>query len=101
MNVIREFTTTQSNYKSNLVFQIVFILLLLICTINSTIQAHETIEEAKAAKHVHIKKYYKKLQKQDGAIRLIGGRSEYEGENNKKKISSKYFNVAYKFGDSS
>lgn len=42
--------------------------------------AHTSVEEAKAAKHSSIKKYHKKLKKQDGAIRLIGGSGEHEGK---------------------
>lgn len=41
--------------------------------------AHTTVEEAKAAKHSSIKKYHKKLKKQDGAIRLFGGSADHEG----------------------
>lgn len=42
--------------------------------------AHTTVEEAKAAKHSSIKKYQKKLKKQDGAIRLIGGSGDHDGK---------------------
>lgn len=42
--------------------------------------AHKTVEEAKAAKHNSIKKYHKKLRKQDGAIRMIGGSGDHEGK---------------------
>lgn len=46
----------------------------------SASMGHTTVEEAKAAKHSSIKKYHKKLKKQDGAIRLIGGSGDHEGE---------------------
>lgn len=69
MIVISDFNT--------ILIQLILVLQILLVIFCS---AHETIEEAKAAKHATIKKYYKKLRKQDGAIRLIGGRNEYEGE---------------------
>lgn len=41
---------------------------------------HLTVEEAKTVKHNSIKKYHKKLKKQDGAIRLVGGENDFEGD---------------------
>lgn len=40
---------------------------------------HRTIDAAKINKHNSAKKHWKKLKKQDGAIRLVGGRNEHEG----------------------
>lgn len=40
---------------------------------------HRTIDAAKINKHLSAKKHWKKLKKQDGAIRLVGGRNEHEG----------------------
>lgn len=55
--------------------------------------AHKTIEEAKAAEHSHVKKYHKKLKKQDGAIRLVGGEGDYEGNKLTTKFNQKSIEV--------
>lgn len=55
---------------------------ILLYVIISAALAHTSVEEAKAAKHGSIKKYHKKLKKQDGAIRLVGGSDDHEGEKN-------------------
>lgn len=52
----------------------------LIFTLIHLSTAHSTIEEAKAVKYSAIKKHHKRLNKQDGAIRLVGGEGEFEGE---------------------
>lgn len=42
--------------------------------------AHTTLEEAQQINHSPAKKYSKKLRKEDGAIRLVGGSNDYEGK---------------------
>lgn len=69
------------NGKS-LVLPMVLVLLLpwlfeFVCGEQQTITA--TNELSKVVKHDFPKKHWKRLKKQDGAIRLVGGRSEHEG----------------------
>lgn len=40
---------------------------------------HSTLEEAKQINASPARKYKKKLRKEEGAIRLVGGSNEYEG----------------------
>lgn len=42
--------------------------------------AHRTIEEAKEERASLVKKYFKKLKKHEGAIKLVGGRTDNEGD---------------------
>lgn len=41
--------------------------------------AHRTLDEAKAARERLVKKHMKRLRKEEGAIKLVGGANEYEG----------------------
>ena len=38
------------------------------------------LEEARLHRENLVKKYLKKLKKEDGAIKLVGGRGDFEGE---------------------
>lgn len=40
---------------------------------------HRTLDEAKAARERLVKKHLKRLRKEEGAIKLVGGANEYEG----------------------
>lgn len=62
-------------FNCKIVFRVLLLHALIIVSLG-----HTSVEEAKEAKHSSIKKYHKKLKKQDGAIRLIGGLGEHEGE---------------------
>lgn len=42
--------------------------------------AQATSEISNAVNHDYPKKHWKRLRKQDGALRLVGGRNEHEGE---------------------
>lgn len=52
----------------------------LYCELLSFVRSHSTLEEAQQINHSPAKKYKKKLRKEDGAIRLVGGLNDYEGE---------------------
>lgn len=60
----------------------VFSFALLLHVLIAVSMAHTSVEEAKAAKYSSVKKYHKKLKKQDGAIRLVGGSGDHEGKRN-------------------
>lgn len=66
-------------FNSKLCARALILLAIIFHLFISTSLSHSTLEEAKAAKHSSIKKYHKKLKKQDGAIRLIGGIGDHEG----------------------
>lgn len=46
----------------------------------SSFAGSETPEEAKKRKAWLVKKHIKRLKKVEGAIKLVGGRGEYEGK---------------------
>lgn len=50
------------------------------CELLSFVRSHSTLEEAQRIHHSPAKKYKKKLRKEDGAIRLVGGLNDFEGE---------------------
>lgn len=55
--------------------------LLLIVTFLVTVQCvHRTLDEAKEARQRLVKKYIKRLKKEEGAVKLVGGAHEYEGQ---------------------
>ena len=41
---------------------------------------HRTLEDAKKEREKLVQKYFKTLKKEEGAIKLVGGRNEHEGE---------------------
>lgn len=47
--------------------------------LSAFVLSHSTLEEAQQIHHSPAKKYRKKLRKEDGAIRLVGGTNDYEG----------------------
>lgn len=57
-----------------------FGLLIIFQILNSVYCVHKTIEEAKAAREVLVKKHLKRLKKEEGALKLVGGQSENEGK---------------------
>lgn len=57
-----------------------FLVFFVVVDVGLICQAHSSVEEAKAARHNAVRKYHKKLKKQEGALRLVGGQNEYEGD---------------------
>lgn len=55
-------------------------LCVIFCCILIVSSVHRTFEEAREARYNLVKKYFKKLKKSEGAIQLVGGRSDYEGK---------------------
>lgn len=49
------------------------------CQLSTFVLSHSTLEEAQQIHRSPAKKYKKKLRKEDGAIRLVGGSNDYEG----------------------
>lgn len=58
-----------------------FLFLCVVC-LESVSAVHRTLEEAKEARANLVKKYFKKLKKQEGAIKLVGGSGDNEGDGN-------------------
>lgn len=52
----------------------------LLIQFSSLALSHSTLEEATQVNRSPAKKYKKKLRKEEGAIRLVGGSNDYEGE---------------------
>lgn len=50
------------------------------CQLSIFVLSHSTLEEAQQIHHSPAKKYKKKLRKEEGAIRLVGGTNDYEGK---------------------
>lgn len=50
------------------------------CQLSTYVLSHSTLEEAQQIHHSPAKKYKKKLRKEEGAIRLVGGTNDYEGK---------------------
>lgn len=50
------------------------------CQLSTFVLSHSTLEEAQQIHHSPAKKYKKKLRKEEGAIRLVGGTNDYEGK---------------------
>lgn len=46
------------------------------------------LEEARLHRENLVRKYLKKLKKEDGAIKLVGGRGDFEGELIRKCVAS-------------
>lgn len=60
---------------------------LLIVTFLVKVQcAHRTLDEAKEARQQLVKKYIKRLKKEDGAVKLVGGANDYEGQCGKRAL---------------
>uniref|UniRef100_A0A1A9VEF4 Uncharacterized protein n=1 Tax=Glossina austeni TaxID=7395 RepID=A0A1A9VEF4_GLOAU len=55
---------------------------LIIFVISCAIVPHTSLEEARLERQRLVQKYIKTLNKEEGAIRLVGGRNEYEGSTN-------------------
>lgn len=43
------------------------------------VAAHQSLEQAKRERQKMVQKYIKHLKKEEGAIKLVGGQNEYEG----------------------
>lgn len=56
-----------------------FGVLIIFQLLNSVFCVHKTIEEAKAAREILVKKHLKRLKKEEGALKLVGGQNDYEG----------------------
>jgi lysyl oxidase-like protein 2/3/4 len=72
MNVIKRYKFIFNLSFLQIIILLQFCLLLTDC-------AHHSIDEAKAERQNLVKKYLKKLKKEEGAIKLVGGKNEYEG----------------------
>ena len=57
-------------------FVAIFSILLAVC--NAV--AHRSLEEARLERQRLVQKYIKTLNKEEGALRLVGGDAEYEGK---------------------
>lgn len=57
-----------------------FLVLSVLIFVLSFFVAGETPEEIKKRKAWLVKKHIKRLKKEEGAIKLVGGKGEYEGE---------------------
>lgn len=55
-------------------------ILVIFCQLLTFVTSHSTLEEAQQIHHSPAKKYRKKLRKEEGAIRLVNGANDYEGE---------------------
>lgn len=58
---------------------VVNFILLLACFQHST-ATHRTLQDARNERSKLMNKYIKTLKKEEGAIKLVGGRHDYEGE---------------------
>lgn len=68
---------------------VVFIQILIISVTISNAVVHHSLEEARLERQRLVQKYIKTLNKEEGAIRLVGGDAEYEGN---------YFQLAKLYG---
>lgn len=57
----------------------IFWCMMICCQIPAFVLSHSTIEEAQHINASPLRKYKKKLRKEEGAIRLVGGSNDYEG----------------------
>jgi lysyl oxidase-like protein 2/3/4 len=73
MNVI-------NRYKYCLNLSLLQIVLLMQCCALLIDGAHQSIDDAKAERLKLMRKYLKTLKKEEGAIKLVGGKNEYEGK---------------------
>lgn len=62
-------------------------ILVICCQLLTFVSSHSTLEEAQQIHRSPAKKYRKKLRKEEGAIRLVSGANDYEGE----KVLLKFF----------
>lgn len=58
----------------------IFLCAVICCQIPALVLSHSTVEEAQHINPSPVKKYKKKLRKEEGAIRLVGGSNDYEGK---------------------
>lgn len=56
-----------------------FLLLLFGCLACVVSGVHRTLDEARAAREQLVRKHLKRLKKTDGAVKLVGGAGDYEG----------------------
>jgi lysyl oxidase-like protein 2/3/4 len=68
-----------NRYKHFLNLSLLQIVLLVQCCALLIDGAHRSIDDAKAERQKLVQKYLKTLKKEEGAIKLIGGKNEYEG----------------------
>lgn len=64
---------------------LVFITLILHGFVMGAVQ--RTLEEARQERQRLVQKYIKTLNKEEGAIRLVGGETEYEGKGMKRQVN--------------
>lgn len=57
----------------------IFLCTVIYCELLTVVLSHSTLEEAQQINPSPAKKYRKKLRKEEGAIRLVGGTNDYEG----------------------
>lgn len=55
------------------------LLLLLYVVLASVSGTHRTLDEARAAREQLVRKHLKRLKKTEGAVKLVGGAGDYEG----------------------
>lgn len=58
----------------------IFWCIVLLIEFSTLISSHSTLDEATEISRSPAKKYKKKLRKEEGAIRLVGGSNDYEGK---------------------
>jgi hypothetical protein len=63
---------------SNLLLGILLISTLLTATLGES--HYRTLEDVKHEREKLVKKYFKTLKKEEGAIKLVGGKHDHEGE---------------------
>lgn len=58
---------------------LVFVRVCLVQLISTQSVGHRSLDEARSERQRLVQKYIKTLNKEEGAIRLVGGDAEYEG----------------------
>lgn len=58
---------------------LVFVSVCLVQLISTQSVGHRSLDEARSERQRLVQKYIKTLNKEEGAIRLVGGDAEYEG----------------------
>lgn len=56
------------------------VLVLIVMCLGTVQCVHRTLEEAMEVRQRLVKKYIKRLKKEEGAVKLVGGANEYEGQ---------------------
>lgn len=52
----------------------------IVLQLSTCVRSHLSVDQAQQINPSPAKKYAKKLRKEEGAIRLVGGSNDYEGE---------------------